>query len=121
VVVTNDAVLIDFVGAHGSEPLDQLTLNMGRNSNLSQAPVDFTPLASLKSVQTLSLSGFTVKTMSPGLNSQVTVSPGLTDEQVRSIAGIRTLRWLELRSLTLTDPQKRILRSELPKCEILEK
>lgn len=120
VVVTSDAGVLDFVDAHGAETIDTLALNEARNTNPDRTPIDLAPLARMKSVHTLSLSGFTVWTTSGGLNSRVAVSPGLTDRQVADIARIRTLRRLDVRSCALTDDQRKLLKSQLPQCELRE-
>jgi hypothetical protein len=120
VVVNRDEIVLDFVEAHGGETFDVLTLNLLRSTYEPQTPLDLAPLARLKSIHTLVLSGFAYRPESRGLQNPAAPVPGLTDRQVEDIGRIRTLRRLELRGCNLSSSQRMRLKSQLPQCEVRE-
>jgi hypothetical protein len=112
-VLETESALTDFVDAHATGEIEYLSLN------LCNRPVRLSPLSRLKGVDILSLWGFRHPPTTTE-NGRFTFAPGLTDDQVRDIAELRTLQRLDLWYCSLSTPQRALLRERLPPCRLRE-
>jgi hypothetical protein len=112
--ITGESVLATFVEANASEKFEILTIN------LSGKPTSLDALSGMKAVHTLALTGFPNADKASPKDGTFTFPAGLTDAQVNGIAGMSTLRRLDLWYCSLTEAQRELLRRRLPQCEIHE-
>ncbi len=111
---SQDADIAGFVDAHATEDIDTLTIVLQKQA------ASLVPLARLKSLRVLTLSGFKVPEPLRFTDGKPVFDEGLRDIQVLAITKVRSLRRLDLWYARLSEAQRAHLQEALPQCELRE-